>query len=64
MLWACAYVDGQERGLLTSDHIVCSFDDYCCFNKVVYVDVAGSSWVDWDANNFLGAFFELDGVVQ
>ena len=55
MLWACAYVDGQERGLLTSDHIVCSLDDYCRFNEVVNVDVDGSPWVYWDADNFIAS---------
>ena len=61
-MWA--YADGQERGLLTSGHIVCSFDDYCCFNEVVYVDITGSLWVDWDVNNLRGAFCEQNGVVQ
>ncbi len=64
MLWACAYVDGQEQGLLTSDHIVCSFDDYCCFNEVVNVDIAGSLWVDWDVINLLVTFCKQNGVVQ
>ncbi len=64
MLRACTYVDGKERGLLTSDYIVGSFDDYCRFNEVINVDVAGSSWVYWDVNNLLGAFCERDGVIH
>jgi hypothetical protein len=64
VLWACAYIDGKESGSFASDNVVSSFNDYCCFNEIVDVDVAGSSWVYWDVDDLLSTICERDGVVH
>ena len=64
MLWACAYINGKESGSLASDNVVGSVDDYCRFNEIVDLDVAGSSWVYWDVDNLFGTFCERDSVVH